>query len=132
MTQFMPSKKSRALYDIRDSILYAQQFTEGLDLDRFIGDRKSFAAASRMLEIISEASRHLDRAVTERHPEIPWRSVRDVGNYIRHDYDNVAETFVWSVIANQLPLLLEATLAEIERAEAEPHSAPNPFSVPSE
>ena len=60
--QFMPSKKSRALYEIRDSILSAQQFTEGYDHDRFIVDRKTFLATTRLLEIISEAAVILNRA----------------------------------------------------------------------
>jgi uncharacterized protein with HEPN domain len=34
----------------------------------------------------------------DRHPDIPWRAVRDVGNLYRHSYDNVAETYVWATV----------------------------------
>lgn len=111
------SKNSRALYDIRDSIVLAQQFIEGYDLDRFTDDRKTFHAVTRMLEIISEASRHLGAAVRDRHPELPWRAIQDSGNLYRHDYDNVAESYVWTSVVDRLPRLLAVVVAEIERRE---------------
>lgn len=113
----MPSKASRALYDIRDCILSAQEFTDGYDLDRFRQDRKTFHAVTRMLEIISEASRHLDPAVRDRHPELPWCAIRDSGNFYRHDYDNVAETYVCMTVLDRLPPLMAVVLTEIVRLE---------------
>ncbi len=62
-TRSMPSQARRALFDIRACILSAQEFADGYDLDRFRLDRKTFHAVTRMLEIISEARRHLDPAV---------------------------------------------------------------------
>jgi uncharacterized protein with HEPN domain len=37
-----------------------------------------------------------------------------VGNVYRHDYDNVAEEFVWRTVQDRLPALLE-TVEEIAR-----------------
>ena len=45
--------------DIRDNIARATRFVHGLDLDGFLNDDKTFHAATRCLEIISEASRRL-------------------------------------------------------------------------
>jgi hypothetical protein len=52
-------------------------FIEGLSYEQF------------PLEIISEASRRLPDGLREQHPNLPWRSTRDVGNIYRHEYDNV-------------------------------------------
>jgi uncharacterized protein with HEPN domain len=47
----------------------------------------------RALEII--ASRRIPAAVIARHPEIPWRKVRAVGNFLRHEYHAVHDEVVW-------------------------------------
>ncbi len=39
----------------------------------------------------------------------------DVGNFYRHDYDNVAEEFVWRTVHESLPPLLAAIVGEIEK-----------------
>ena len=51
-----------ALEDIRDNIARAARFVDGFDLDAFLADDKTFYAATRCLEIISEASRRLPPA----------------------------------------------------------------------
>src|SRR5271165_2962401 len=50
-----------ALEDIRDNIARTMRFVDGFDLDAFLADDKTFYAATRCLEIISEASRRLRR-----------------------------------------------------------------------
>ena len=44
-----------ALEDIRDNIARAMRFIDGFDLEGFLADDKTFYAATRCLEIISEA-----------------------------------------------------------------------------
>ncbi|MGI3899583.1 MAG: HepT-like ribonuclease domain-containing protein [Janthinobacterium lividum] len=81
---------------------------------------KTFDGATRRLEIISEASRRLDDATRERHPELPWREIRDAGNFYRHEYDNVAESYIWTAITKRLSPLLDAVNAEIGIATGQP------------
>jgi len=97
----VPSKHAAvALFDIRDNARLAQEFAAGMSLETFKADRQPFCAVTRCLEIVSEAARRLPGSVRDRHPELPWRAIMDVGNVYRHDYDNVAEEFVWRT--NQL------------------------------
>jgi uncharacterized protein with HEPN domain len=104
-----------ALFDIRDNILLAQQFVADLDEEAFSASRLRFYAATRALEIISEASRRLPDELRERHPQLPWREIRDAGNIYRHNYDNVAESLVWDTVRLHLPDLMRVVLEEIER-----------------
>jgi len=71
-----------ALEDIRDNIARAMRFVDGLDLDGFLRDDKTFYAATRCLEIISEASRRLPPAFKEWFPEIPWKDVAGSGQHL--------------------------------------------------
>jgi uncharacterized protein with HEPN domain len=112
----MPSDRARlALFDIRDNIRLSRQFIEGCSFEVFKENRMIFYAVTRALEIISEASRRLPASARERHPQLPWRAIMDVGNVYRHDYDDVAEEFVWRTVNQSLDPLLIVVIEEIER-----------------
>ena len=117
----MPSESVKfALYDIRDNIRLAQEFVEGFTYVRFTESRLHSYAVTRALEIISEASRRLPDDLRDRHPRLPWRSIRDVGNLYRHQYDNVAESYVWETVHEHLGPLLAVVVAEPKAFEGEP------------
>jgi uncharacterized protein with HEPN domain len=117
----MPSKRAAiALFDIRDNAKLAQEFAAGQSLDAFKADRRTFYAVTRCLEIISEAARRLPSSLRDRHPELPWRAIVGVGNVYRHDYDNVAEEFVWRTVQHSLEPLLAAVESEITRLPKKP------------
>lgn len=108
-----------ALLDMQDNILLAQQFVQGLSFEEFSGSRLHFYAATRALEIVSEASRRLTDEIRARHSHLPWRAIRDVGNFYRHQYDNIVEAFVWKTIQTDLLPLLAAIREEVARIETE-------------
>jgi uncharacterized protein with HEPN domain len=104
-----------ALYDIRDNVNLVREFVAGMDSTAFAADRRTFYAATRCLEIISEAARRLTPAMRDRHPDLPWKAIMGSGNIYRHDYDNVVESFVWRTIQEGLGPLL--TMVEQELAQ---------------
>jgi uncharacterized protein with HEPN domain len=104
-----------ALYDIRDHAIYAKEFVASMDLDTFKRDRKTFFAATRALEIISEAARRLPEELRARHPDLPWRAIMGSGNIYRHNYDNVAHHAVWHTINAELPALAAVIAEEIAK-----------------
>ncbi|MBI1868678.1 MAG: DUF86 domain-containing protein [Methylocystis sp.] len=112
----MLSNKARlALFDIRDNGELAQEFVAGPSFGAFTADRRTVYAATRALEIISEAARRLPQALRDRHPELPWRAIMGAGNVYRHDYDNVAEEFVWRTLHEHVPVFLAVVADEIAR-----------------
>jgi len=114
----MLSNRARlALFDIRDNIQLAEEFTAELSFDAFAEDRRTFYAATRCLEIISEAARRLPANLRSRHPELPWRAIMGAGNVYRHDYDNVAVEMVWRTLKGSLAALRDAVETEISRLD---------------
>ena len=111
----MPSSAEAALLHIRDNILFACEIVADLDYEAFEHDRIRFYAATRCLEIISEAARRLRAGLSGRHPDIPWRQIMDAGNFYRHNYDGVHERIVFGTIRESLPALLSAVEIEIAR-----------------
>ena len=80
-----------------------------------MADRKAFYAATRALEIISEAARRLPPDLRERYPQLPWRAIMGVGNVLRHNYEDVAEQQIWRTVMEDLPSLEQAVSAELAR-----------------
>jgi uncharacterized protein with HEPN domain len=57
------------------------------------------------IEIISEASCRLPDELKARHPSIAWNEMAGAGNIYRHDYEDVAASYVWVTVQNHLPPL---------------------------
>ena len=57
------------------------------------------------LQIIGEASSAMSQNFIEDHPEIPWRDIIDFRNILVHEYFQVDNTIVWTVVTEELPSL---------------------------
>jgi uncharacterized protein with HEPN domain len=115
----LSNKARQALFDIRDNGELAREFVAGLSFEEFERDRRTFFAATRALEIISEAARRLPSELRERHSHLPWRAIMGVGNVYRHNYETVAEEQIWRTIRDGVPALLAAVAEEIGRLKDE-------------
>lgn len=72
----------------------------------------------RCLEIVSEASRRLRAETKSRHPGVPWRQIADARNVYRHSYHRVTLDIVWLTVHHELPILVAACRAELDREPA--------------
>ncbi len=63
------------------------------------------AAVERYLERLSEASRHVPDELKDKYPNIDWRGVADVGNVLRHAYDQVMDHRIWQIVTADLNAL---------------------------
>ena len=105
------------LSDIVEAIELINEEMAGVALDAFEADRRKRWLVERGIEIISEASRHLDDELKARHPEIPWHKVAGIGNVLRHNYQRVAHDLLWNVVNNDLPVLEKACRDELALQE---------------
>src|SRR5277367_1338317 len=102
----MPSDPAvTPLRDILYHIDLAETFVTGFDSAAFHGDLRTIFAVTRCLEIISEASRRLPQPLKDRRPSIAWRRMAGAGNVYRHDYEDVAASYIWDTMQNNLPPL---------------------------
>lgn len=104
----MTTRSARVfIHEMLDEIRTIDDLVGGLDIDIFAGAtfKGQRRGVERCIEIISEASKHLPEDLKSRHPEIPWRSVRDVGNVFRHGYWSVDPDITWGIVTNSLPAL---------------------------
>ncbi|WP_420238749.1 DUF86 domain-containing protein [Telmatobacter bradus] len=104
---------------MRDSIGLIESFIDGMQLEDFRFDAKTQAAVERKMQIISEAAIRLRDRADELCPGLPWRDIRGMGNWLRHQYDFVDLDTVWNTIQDDLPRLKMAILPVLARMEAQ-------------
>lgn len=95
-----------------------ERATAGKAFEDYAADPDLAAAVERYLERLSEASRHLPDDLKGRHADIDWRGVANVGNVLRHAYEQVAAHRIWQIVTDDLGPLKRvalALLAEVER-----------------
>lgn len=107
------------LVDMKTAVAGIAQHLEGRSINALEGDRLRLRAIERELEIISEASRHIPAELAARHPHIPWRKIADLGNIIRHAYQNVDVAVLRKILRDDLPVLDEAVQSMIRSLENE-------------
>ena len=77
----------------------------------------AFNACVMRLQVIGE---HVGKilketpAVLEVHPEIPWLAIYDLRNIISHEYANIDEDIIFSIIRKDLEPLREAVTSIIQ------------------
>lgn len=96
------------LDDILNSIRVVTVAVQSADFSRLQTDQLFKFGIERAIEIISEASRHISDEDKGRHPEIPWRNIKVIGNLIRHEYERVDPAIIWEVATVHLGPLAQA------------------------
>ena len=101
------------LHDYLDHIRRAAEdacgFVDGLGKDDFLADRRTQSAVVMSLVVIGEAAtKVMDRypEFADRHPDVPWRSMRGMRNRIAHGYFEINLDVVWDTVQTALPELL--------------------------
>jgi uncharacterized protein with HEPN domain len=96
------------LDDILEMIAFIETTVANKTRADLAKDRLVELAIQRAIEIISEASKHIPGDLLQLAPNIPWHSVRSIGNILRHEYHRIADEIIWDVIIVDLPALKQA------------------------
>lgn len=103
-----PAREWRFYLD--DMIGFAEKvlvYTGGFDQAAFEASALNYDATLRNLELIGEAATHIPDAVRARHPEIPWRLIVATRNRLIHGYLGIDNDTVWSIVRDEIPVLLD-------------------------
>lgn len=100
-------KDNAYLEDILVAAKAIRRFLAGVSLEDFKANEEKYEAVNRKFEIIGEAARRLSPEAQKSFPEIPWRSLTAMRNFLIHDYDDVDLDIVWDTAQRDLPPLME-------------------------
>ena len=104
------SRLSDYIEHIQQAATDACAFTEGLDKDDFLEDKRTQQAVIMSLVIIGEAvTKVMDgyAEFTQTYTEVPWRAMRGMRNRIAHGYFDINLDVVWETVQTALPELLK-------------------------
>jgi len=104
-----------SLLDIIEQIHTIQRYVAGYTREIFLDDPVMQDAVIRRFEIIGEAATLLTDEFRALHPEVNWRDIRDMRNFLIHVYDAVDMMIVWKTTQEDLHPLqaaVEKILAE--------------------
>jgi uncharacterized protein with HEPN domain len=95
------------LVDILESAKIALDYVSGKTWDQFYEDLQCQDAVVRRIEIIGEAARRVSQETRDKYPQIPWREMTSMRNFVIHEYDSVDIGQVWDTVQNKFPSLIE-------------------------
>jgi uncharacterized protein with HEPN domain len=113
---------AQSLRDILQAIDRIEQHIGGMDSEGFRADIKTIDAVERNLQRMSEAAIRLGDRAEELCPGPPWRDIRGIGNWLRHQYDRIDLETVWRTATSDLPLLKTKVSAALQRLESDSQS----------
>ena len=106
--------------DILNAVREVEEFTEGMNFETFLTDKKTINAVIRSLEVMGEATKHIPEDVREQYPDIPWKRMAGIRDKLIHEYSGVDLEIIWSVIKEELPPiepLIEKVLNDMEKED---------------
>jgi uncharacterized protein with HEPN domain len=93
------------LTHIREAIEIIEQYLKDVSYDRFASNKMIIDAVVRELEIIGEASNNLSDEFRKEHSGVLWRRMKDLRNFLIHEYFGVNTKVVWDTCKDDLPQL---------------------------
>jgi uncharacterized protein with HEPN domain len=91
------------LAHILDAIETIEEYLKGVAYEEFTSSKMMIDAVIRELEIIGEASNNLSTQFKQENPKIQWRRIKDMRNFLIHEYFGVNTKVVWDTCKNDIP-----------------------------
>lgn len=110
--------------DIKESIESIEEFSRGLNKEKYVKARLEKRAIERELRIIGEAVKNIPIFFREKYHSIPWRDIAGFRDILSHAYFGLIDERVWKIIKNDLPKL-KKDIQEILEKEKQENLAEN-------
>jgi uncharacterized protein with HEPN domain len=107
------------LLDIRDAATDLRDIVADMGTEAFHAlphaDRMAYRAVKNALAELGEAVKALPEDVRKRHPEVDWRGFAGLRDLVAHRYFGIDTSRLLPIIRDELPGLLAAVEAEVQR-----------------
>lgn len=103
------------LEDIEKSCSKILRFSAERSRDEVFADELRFDAILLNLQIIGEAVKKLPLEMKERYPEVAWREIAGLRDFVAHAYFALDLAILWNAIQYEIPTLLGEVREILER-----------------
>ena len=93
------------MHDILQAVTKIQQYSNGLDAERFSGEFMILEATLYNFQVIGEAANQLPEEIKTGSPEIDWKKIKGYRNRLVHGYFGADPFIVFEIIQLYLPQL---------------------------
>ena len=114
-----PKRWDVYVQDMIDAALKTLRYTDGLELDDYLGDSRSCDATNLNMMQIGESAGKIPEPVREAHPEIDWGEAMGLRNRIVHAYPAIDDEKIWTIVKDFVPPLIPKLTALLAEAQAE-------------
>jgi uncharacterized protein with HEPN domain len=101
------SRDSTSILDVAKAGRQVLQFAEGLSREQLETDLMRQSAILYQIPVIGEATKRLSPSYREQYPDIPWKQMAGMRDFLAHQYDRIDFDTVWEVIQQEIPELLK-------------------------
>ena len=102
-----PLRDRSRLEHIMEAIERLQTYAGQLSREELEADVLRYYGIVKNIEIIGEAANMLTTTFKEAHPEVAWRDISGMRNFLVHEYFRVDSDTVWAVIHSEIVELKE-------------------------
>jgi uncharacterized protein with HEPN domain len=102
----MIEREQVRLRHMHEAAAKAIAFTQNKKRSDLDNDEVLTLALIRLLEIIGEAAKSISEETRQRKPSIPWKQIAGTRDRLIHGYWHVDLNIVWSIVTNDLPMLV--------------------------
>ncbi len=99
------------LADILQAAQKLSSFAQGRTRLELEQDDLFLSAVLHQLTVIGEAASRMSQELRDRHPEVAWRLIAGMRNYIVHAYFSMDLDILWETLTVDIPKLRLAVLA---------------------
>ena len=122
-------RNAQRIYHILQQAATIRDRIAGLNMDELVANADKMAATLYGLTVIGEAVRAMDEDFKSAHPDIPWRSIVGMRNFLVHEYEEVDYGKVWKVASEELPALVPRLVLIYNSFEYPPDFSPPPSPI---
>ena len=86
----------------------ARSYVGSMSYDDFVANRLVRDAVLHCLTVVGEAANRIAKESYAELPQLPWRDMIGLRNFVVHQYEDVNMPIIWDVIQRDLPVVVAA------------------------